>query len=94
MEKDTKKEILWASITKILVFMYVTIGGGYEIINGLTNDTVKTSFIFAFLSGCIFIGRIGYGIYSGAKRTIIADIYGLVVIWIVAFMSVYFNGWW
>ena len=87
-----KKETLWANMTKIIVFTYVTIGGGNELYNGIMTGNIKSSFLFAFLSGCIFIGRIGYGYYSGAKKTIIADIYGLVVIWTVAFMRLYLNG--
>ncbi len=88
-----KKDAVWGWITKILVFTYVTVGGGYEIISGLTAGQVHSSFIFAFLSGTIFIGRIGYGISSGAKKTIPADIYGLIIMWVVAFLRLYLNGW-
>lgn len=63
-----KNESHWAMITKILVFTYVTIGGGYELYCSFTTGKVHSSFIFAFLSGSIFIGRIGYGITSGAKK--------------------------
>jgi hypothetical protein len=87
-----KKDTIWALVTKLLVFIYVTVGGGYEIYSGLVNGKVNSSFIFAFLSGAIFIGRIGYGISSGAKKTIPADIYGLVVMWFVAFLRLYLNG--
>jgi hypothetical protein len=88
-----KKEIVWAWITKILVFTYVTFGGGYEIYSGITKGAVHSSFIFAFLSGSIFIGRIGYGITSGAKKTIPADIYGLIVMWSIATLRLCLNGW-
>ena len=88
-----KSDIIWAWITKALVFTYVTFGGGYEIYQGITKGHVHSSFIFAFLSGSIFIGRIGYGITSGAKRTILTDIYGLIVMWVVAFMRLIMNGW-
>jgi hypothetical protein len=87
-----KKDILWGWITKILVFTYVTIGGGYELYSGIKTGHVHSSFIFAFLSGSIFIGRIGYGKSSGASKTIPADIYGLVVMWSVAFLRLYLNG--
>lgn len=87
-----KKDAVWALITKILVFTYVTFGGGYEIYSGIVANHVHSSFIFAFLSGAIFIGRIGYGISSGAKKTIPADIYGLVIMWVVAFLRLYLNG--
>lgn len=87
-----KNDGLWALITKLLVFAYVTLGGGYEIYSGFTHGHVNSSFIFAFLSGSIFIGRIGYGIASGAKKTIPADIYGLVIMWVVAFLRLYLNG--
>jgi len=87
-----KKEIFWANMTKVIVFVYVTIGGGSEIYNGIITGHIKSSFLFAFLSGCIFIGRIGYGYYSGALKTIITDIYGLVIIWTVAFMRLYLDG--
>lgn len=87
-----KNDSLWAMITKILVFTYVTIGGGYEIYSGISHGQVHSSFIFAFLSGSIFIGRIGYGISSGAKKTVPADIYGLIVMWAVAFIRLYLNG--
>ncbi len=87
-----KKDVLWGWITKILVITYVTFGGGYELYCGITKGTVHSSFIFAFLSGTIFIGRIGYGITSGAKKTIPADIYGLVMMWAVAFTRLYCNG--
>ena len=101
MKKDTlwvkiitqiKKDTFWANITKIIVFTYVTIGGGGELIHGYQTGHMKTSFLFAFLSGCIFIGRIGYGYTSGAKKTIPADIYGLVIIWAVAFTRLYLDG--
>jgi hypothetical protein len=88
-----KTDIVWAWITKTLVFVYVTFGGGYEIYSGVTKGEVHSSFIFAFLSGTIFIGRIGYGITSGAKKTIPADIYGLVVMWSIASLRLYLNGW-
>lgn len=87
-----KKDQIWASVTKILVFTYVTLGGGYELYCGITSGQVHSSFIFAFLSGCIFIGRIGYGISSGANKTILTDIYGLIVMWAVAFLRFYLNG--
>jgi hypothetical protein len=87
------KAAVWGNITKTLVFIYVTIGGGYEIYSGITTGHIHSSFIFAFLSGSIFIGRIGYGISSGAKKTIPADIYGLVVMWIVAFTRLALDGW-
>ncbi len=90
---DNKKtESRWALATKILVFAYVTFGGGSEILSGITTGHIKSSFLFAFLSGGIFIGRIGYGYYSGARKTIPADIYGLVIIWTVAFMRLYLDG--
>ena len=88
-----KKDVLWGRITKILVVTYVSIGGGYELYCGLFKGTVHSSFIFAFLSGLIFVGRIGYGMTSGAKKTIPADIYGLIVMWAVAFTRLYLNGW-
>ncbi|MBP6856050.1 MAG: hypothetical protein KBC42_03115 [Candidatus Pacebacteria bacterium] len=87
-----KKDQVWAIITKILVFTYVTVGGGYEIYCGIFHGQVHSSFIFAFLSGSIFIGRIGYGITSGANKTVPADIYGLVIMWSVAFLRLYLNG--
>lgn len=87
-----KKDVLWAWITKLLVFTYVTLGGGYELYSGFVNHHVNSSFIFAFLSGSIFIGRIGYGISSGAKKTVPADIYGLIIMWTVAFLRLYLNG--
>jgi hypothetical protein len=87
-----KKDIIWANITKFLVFTYVTFGGGTEIYHGFTTGHIKSSFLFAFLSGFIFVGRIGYGYYSGARKTITADIYGLIVIWTVAFMRLYLDG--
>lgn len=87
-----KKDQVWAMITKILVFIYVTIGGGYEIYSGIILGQVHSSFIFAFLSGSIFIGRIGYGITTGANKTVPADIYGLVVMWAVAFLRLHLNG--
>lgn len=87
-----KNDKLWGWVTKILVFTYVTFGGGYELYSGLNTGHVHSSFIFAFLSGSIFIGRIGYGITSGATKTIPADIYGLIVMWAVAFTRLYLNG--
>lgn len=87
-----KKDTIWSIVTKVLIFIYVTFGGGYEIYSGLSGGQVHSSFIFAFLSGSIFVGRIGYGITSGARKTIPADIYGLVVMWAVAFLRLYLNG--
>ena len=87
-----KKDVIWGWITKILIFTYVTVGGGYEIYSGFVNGQVHSSFIFAFLSGSIFVGRIGYGLTSGARKTIPADIYGLIVMWTVSFLRLYLNG--
>lgn len=87
-----RKDQIWGNITKTLVFIYVTFGGGYELYAGVTTGNMHSSFIFAFLSGSIFIGRIGYGITSGARKTIPADIYGLIVMWTVAFLRLYLNG--
>ena len=89
---NMKKDAIWALITKIIVFVYVTIGGGYEIYVGITTKHVHTSFIFAFLSGSIFVGRIGYGLSSGARKTIPADIYGLIVMWFLAGLRLHLNG--
>ncbi len=88
-----KKEVYWGNFTKFLILTYVTIGGGYELYYGIVNGTVRSSFLFAFLSGSIFIGRIGYGYTSGARKTMPADIYGLVVMWRVAFLRLCLNGW-
>lgn len=87
-----KTDAIWAMITKFIVFIYVTIGGGYELYSGIMHGHVNSSFIFAFLSGTIFIGRIGYGMSSGANKTVPADIYGLIVMWSVAFLRLYLNG--
>jgi hypothetical protein len=87
-----EKDVIWGWITKILVFAYVTIGGGYELYSGIVHGQIQSSFVFAFLSGAIFVGRIGYGIASGAKKTVPADMYGLVVMWTIAFMRFYLNG--
>ncbi len=87
-----KKAAIWGQATKIIVIIYVTIGGGYEIYSGIITRHMHSSFIFAFLSGSIFIGRIGYGITSGAKKTVPADIYGLIVMWTIAGMRLYFDG--
>jgi hypothetical protein len=83
---------MWGNITKFFVIFYVTIGGGYELYGGYRTHHIHSSFIFAFLSGTIFIGRIGYGITSGAKKTIPADIYGLAMMWTVAFVRLYLDG--
>jgi hypothetical protein len=86
-----KRDVIWATATKFFIFIYVTIGGGYELYSGIMNGHVNSSFIFAFLSGTIFIGRIGYGTSSGANKTVPADIYGLIVMWSVAFLKLYLN---
>ncbi len=88
-----KSDITWAWVTKIFVLTYVTFGGGYEIYSGITKGHVHSSFIFAFLSGTIFLGRIGYGITSGARKTVPVDIYGLIVMWSIAALRLGLNGW-
>ncbi len=88
-----QKEIFFANLTRIIVLVYVTIGGGQQIYFALTKHHVESSFLFAFLSGSIFFGRIGYGYYSGANKTIPTDIYGLLVIWSVAALRLYYDGW-
>ncbi len=89
---NSLKAAKWGNITKIIVFIYVTIGGGYELYFGITTHHIHSSFLFAFLSGTIFIGRIGYGIHSGAQKTIPADIYGLIVMWTIAFTRLLLDG--
>ncbi len=90
---SNEKAHSWALFTKIIIFTYITIGAGGEILYGIETGHMRTSFLFAFLSGSIFIGRIGYGYYSGARKTILADAYGLIVLLIVAFMRLYLDGW-
>jgi len=75
----------------ILILAYVTIGGGYEIFIGIKTHHVQSSFIFSFLSSLIFVGRIFYAIASKAKRTLVADIYGAIVMLTISLLHIYFN---
>lgn len=72
-------EKLWGYITSSLVLIYITFGAGYEIYKGFDTHHVGSSLIFIITSACIFLGRVMYGLFSGARRTIYADGYGAMV---------------
>ena len=86
-----KSEKFWGQLSMFLILLYVTVGGGYEIYKGVTMRHVQSSFIFSFLSALIFVGRIFYARATGARRTIIADIYGALVMLSISILNIFFN---
>lgn len=90
--KKLKREQLWGEISKFLVMLYVTVGGGYEIISGILSGHVNSTFVFSFLSSLIFVGRVLYGFYSGARKTMWADVYGAAVMLLISVLHVIING--
>lgn len=81
-------EKFWSRLTSLIVLAYITIGAGYEIYLGLTTHHVKPSLLFSGLSAFIFICRIGYGITSGAKGTLKADIYGACILTLLTILKI------
>ena len=84
-------EKLWGRISMTSILLYVTLGGGSEILTGIKNHHVGSTLLFSSLSCLIFVGRIFYAISSKAKRTIIADIYGAVVMLAISLLHLHFN---
>lgn len=84
-------EKLWGNLSMALVLIYVTIGGGYELITGIQNHHIKTSFVFVFLSSLIFVSRVLYAMSSGAKRTLWADLYGAAVMIAISILHLILN---
>ena len=84
------KEIVWGNITKYLVFCLVTFGGG-EIYSGIINHHVQSSWYFILLSLLLFVARFFYALYSGAKESILAEVYGIIVMLVLFIAHLYYN---
>jgi hypothetical protein len=90
--KRLSREKLWGNVSKFLILAYVFLGGGYEIVMGIVNHHVQASFVFSFMSSLIFLGRIFYALYSGAVRTMWADVCGVTVMLVLSILHVIING--
>lgn len=84
-------EALWGKIAMILVLLYVTVGGGYEIYLAFVTKHVHSTFIFSFLSSLIFVSRVLYAISSKARRTLWADVYGAVVMLLISCLHFFYQ---
>jgi len=84
-------EEFWGNLLKWLVFLFVTVGGGYEIFSGIRDKHIQSSLIFIFLSFTIFAGRIFYAIASGARKSLPAEIYGAIVMVLMFCLHLYYN---
>ena len=90
-QANEKKANWWGLATRYIVIIYILIGFGYEIYIGLLNHHVGASLPLIAFSGCIFVGRVMYGLYSGARRTVIADVSGVIFCMVLIVEYVLFN---
>lgn len=79
----------FSDFTPYIIFLYITIGAGYEILKGIKDSHVAASLPFILLSLLIFVGRIGYAYESNAKKTIYTDYYGAVVMLILLLLKLF-----
>lgn len=82
----------WGNISRWLIMIYVFVGGGYEIIAGISQHHIHATFVFSILSCFIFVGRIFYGYYAGATRTMWADVCGALMMLTLSVLHVIING--
>ena len=85
------KEKFWGNAVKYLALAMVTFGGGYEIYYGIINHSIKSSLLLISLSFLLFIARFFYALSSGAKKSIISEAYGAIVMFIVILLYFYYN---
>ncbi len=88
----SSKERVWGNLSRALIIMYIFLGGGYEIFAGIAHHHIQASFVFSFMSALIFIGRVFYALYSGATRTMGADVCGATVMLTLSVLHVIING--
>ena len=88
---NEKKANWWGLATRYIVMIYIAVGFGFEIYSGFRNHHVGASLPLIAFSGGIFVGRVMYGIYSGARRTVIADVFGIVFCLVLIMEYVIFN---
>lgn len=84
-------EKIWGTLSMVLILLYVTVGGGYEIYKAIKTKHVGSSLVFSFLSCLIFLGRILYAIASEATRTLWADVYGFFVLLALSILHLIYN---
>jgi hypothetical protein len=79
----------YADITPRIVFLYITIGGGHELLQFFRTGTVHAGLPILVLSFLIFVGRIGYAYESNAKATLASDYYGGAVMLILSLLKLF-----
>ena len=79
----------FADITPWIVFLYITIGGGWELLHFFREGSVQASLPLLALSFLIFVGRIGYAYESKAKATLASDYYGGAVMLILTLLKLF-----
>jgi hypothetical protein len=80
----------FSDFTPYIIFLYITIGAGYEIVKGIQSAQVNATLPFILLSFLIFVGRIGYAYESNAKKTLTADYYGAIVMLMLLLTKLYY----
>ena len=84
-------EKLWGNAVKYLALAMVTFGGGYEIYYGIINHHIQSSLALIFLSFLLFVARFFYALASGAKKSLISEAYGAIVMFIISLLHLYYN---
>lgn len=82
---------MWGKLSSIIIFFYITIGAGYEIVKGIQSSQVNATLPFILLSFLIFVCRIGYALESKATKPIYADLYGAIVMLILTILKLYYS---
>lgn len=90
-ENRIRKAKQWGNISRVVIMIYVFLGGGYEIVIGIAHHHVQSSFVFSLMSSFIFVSRIFYAVYSQATKTVWADICGAVIMLFLSFLHVIIN---
>jgi hypothetical protein len=83
---DTYEQIQlkpFGDFTPLIIFLYITVGAGYEIVKGIQSSQVNATLPFILFSFLIFIFRIGYAYESKATKTVYVDVYGAAVMLIL-----------
>ncbi|RUP42169.1 MAG: hypothetical protein EKK63_02405 [Acinetobacter sp.] len=70
---------LFSKISPWIIFLYITLGAGYEIFTGFLTGKVEASYPFIGFSFLIFVCRVGYALEASATKTVAVDVYGAVV---------------
>ena len=79
----------FADLTPWILFPYITVGGGWELLHFFREGDVQASLPLLALSFLIFVGRIGYAYESNAKATLVSDYYGGAVMLILTLLKLF-----